>query len=185
MRFIGDIEQAKKLLARIDSLCQKNYYFKKFWEQARCLQINVTIAGEKELLEDPHNPEKSLTSFGGYTLGSDIFLFLTHYDVDDSFLARFLHELCHAILHLNPFSYLMVEALNMSFYSQIGGGFDISKPIPSGYDIESVSKQNDVHDRVPEEDIANRFAELLVGKRYDWAWKTKRILEVDGSAIQG
>lgn len=184
MKISGHEEKCVRLINEIRALCQRNYYFANLWGMVVKSNLEVTVLGETELLKDPQNPEKSLTNFSGYCLNGVIRLFETRYDVDDSFLSRFLHELCHALLRANPGSLAVIDVMNMSFYATIGDTFDISQSAPSNFDVEKTSKLPEVHDLVPEEELANRFSELLIGKRYDREWKTQHIKEVDNLVIE-
>ena len=175
----GNKGKAVMLSKRLNQIASKNFAFKLVWDNITRESITVTIGGEQELIDDPHNTSKTIKEFRSYCLMGNIFLFYTKYETDESLVHLFLHELCHIFIQKNPYTFHMMQAMTGNKIVNEGYDIDISEQFWASKKCENIIKSNDIHDSLPEETLCDDFASSMLGFRYDRSWWMNRWEEID------
>jgi hemerythrin len=181
MEFHGNIEICNKIKASLEKSANDNFAFMQIFNMLKNSNLKIHIKDENEMIEDSRNKSKTLTEFRAYQLSNVINLFLTKYETQESLIYNFYHELCHALLRVNPLTLLLTYILNGDLLLKAGKDIELKKPYWEQIGFEEITKHDDVHDDLPEEKICYCFAEALTGTNYDRKWWRQNIISVDSN----
>ena len=170
MKIIDRVNKWPMLKSKIEKLGRNN---KAFFELVRTIDnssLVLEIGSEQDLIKDSHNASQTIKEFRSYYLPGKIYLFATRYETDDSIFHLFLHELCHALVSLNPLMHYGLLAATGQYIISLGKELDIKSDFWTTEEYENIIKGSDIHDLLPEEKLCDSFASSLVGFKYDRSW---------------
>lgn len=176
MEIFGDKRIKKAILDKLESISTLNELGSCIKENLESSDLQVLIYDEEQTRNDDFNKIKSLTLARGYCNNREnkIVLFNTRYETKESLAWVFFHEIGHLIFK----GTIGLEILDQEYL--------VNKNIVKDTELyfrqesfKDVYYNDEVHENLPSELIANTIANYFIKKDYSRKWWRKNIKKID------